>query len=123
MNIRNLAPRSIPREQVHALLDRILDVAEGRSVGATLVTLEHSQKDGERPIGAGRPKYIRTWHRAFDAGDPGARREGRSLIMSAECWRRWCTTPTRVKLKPAPTEQACSSIDALMKRAGVRRVS
>jgi len=53
----------------------------------------HSQRDGERPKGAGPVKYLRTHRRARDAGDAEAWCEGRARLMTAACWARW-SAPT-----------------------------
>lgn len=62
-----------------------------------------SQRDGERPSGAGRVKYLRAWRRARDEGDAGAWAEGRARLMNAEAWARWSriSTPAPVTTAPA----------------------
>jgi hypothetical protein len=75
----------------------------------------YSQADGQRPPGAGRIKYLRTWRRARDAHDAGAWAEGRARLMSAECWSKWSRTE-RAPVVAAPA--APSMLDAL----GARRV-
>jgi hypothetical protein len=60
-----------------------------------------SQADGERPPGAGRAKFLRTWRRARDAGDAGAWAEGRARLMSEEAWARWSRTERARVLEPA----------------------
>jgi hypothetical protein len=115
---------TIPRAQAHSLLDRVLDLAEhgaiGRSSGSVVATL-YSQRDGERPFATGRAKYRRVWRRAVDAGDHEARREGRSLIMSAACWTRHCgSIPSRRRTLPAAAVVQ-STLDALIAASGARR--
>jgi hypothetical protein len=73
-----------------------------------------SQADGQRPPGAGKPKYLRTWRRARDAGDAGAWAEGRARLMSQEAWARWSRTEAPAVAKPAAP--------SLLEELGARRV-
>jgi hypothetical protein len=121
----NLHLSPLPVDLQDALVrfvDQRIEAKINCSTGATVAT--YSQRDGERPIGCGRPKYKRVWHRAFAAHDPDARREGRSLLMSAACWARWCSLPSRAP-KPAPTPPPApvSRVDALLASAGARRTA
>ena len=74
-----------------------------------------SQK--ELPPGAGPIKFRRTWHRAHDAHDAGATREGRAMLLTPECWSRWARTERAER--PTATPPAPSLLDEL----GGRRVS
>ncbi len=68
----------------------------GQSTGAVV----YSQRQGERPKGCGRPKYLRRWKVAHDAADPGVWAEGRARLMTEEAWARWARTektPSKVK--------------------------
>jgi hypothetical protein len=97
------------------------EISRARSTGGSGGA--YSQRDGERPIGCGKPTYSRVWHRAFDASDPGAWREGRSLIMTAEAWQRWATLfRTRAPRAPAPVASPVTGLDALLAEAGARLV-
>ncbi len=75
----------------------------------------YSQHDGERPPGAGKAKYLRTWRRARDAGDAGAWAEGRARLMTAEAWAAWSRT---AKAAPPPTPTP-----SLLDELGAVRVS
>jgi hypothetical protein len=77
-----------------------------------------SQRDGERPPGAGRIKYLRTWRRARDAGD-GAWAEGRARLMTPECWAKWSRSASRPTLAKAPASAAPTLLDEL----GAKRVA
>lgn len=48
----------------------------------------HSQKDTERPAGAGRARYLRAWRTLHSAGDVGVRIEGRARLMTVDAWAR-----------------------------------
>jgi hypothetical protein len=114
------AVRVLSADELLASLARLLApyLAPLLSKGTSTV---YSQHDGQRPIGAGRAKYTRVWHVAFDAHDQGARREGRALIMDAECWSRWCSSlPSRAR-KPVPVEP--SRADRVLRDLGCRRAS
>jgi hypothetical protein len=89
---------TLPREQAHAILDRILDVAErvGRPTESN-----YSQRDAERPAGCGRERYLRVHRLAFDARDPGATKIGRARLLTADAWLRWAASlPSRTRPKP-----------------------
>jgi hypothetical protein len=63
----------------------------------------YSQRDGERPTGAGRVKYLRVWSVANAADSSEAWAEGRARLMSAEAWRRH-QTPQRRHAKVTPAQ-------------------
>jgi len=75
---------SFPVEQLRALIREEL---RNERVGRTVVM--HSQRDGERPAGAGRIRYLRAWRALRDAGDPDVRTEGRARLMSPTAWARF----------------------------------
>ena len=77
-----------------------------------------SQRDGERPVGCGRPKYLRAHKRAVEAGDAGAWSEGRARLMTDECWARWARTIATAHLSSAPESQ-----DGLLAEFGAVRVA
>jgi hypothetical protein len=58
-------------------------------------TRPFSQRDGERPVGCGRAKYLRVWRRARAAGDAGATSEGRARILTPDAWARHRQLPSR----------------------------
>jgi hypothetical protein len=78
----------------------------------------YSQRDGERPAGCGRIKFLRAWRRAADAGDAGAWSEGRARLMSSECWTKWSRT-SRVRVTKAPP--AAESGPSLLESFGLKR--
>jgi hypothetical protein len=102
--------RAIVREEVACI----------RLTGATAV---YSQRATERPIGCGAATFSRVWHRAFDAGDPGARREGRSLILTADAYGRHQDAVRRRKVTAPPVAPPLSGLDALIAEAGARRTA
>ncbi len=117
---------SLPVDLQEALcrfVDARIDAKIGRAAGAVAATI-YSQIDGQRPIGAGRSKYRRIWHLAFDARDPEARREGRALLMSAACWARWCSSiPSRAHRKVEAPPAAPSALDDFLSAGGARRTA
>jgi hypothetical protein len=91
----------IPREQAHALLDLILDLAERGSTRSAVGPVTYSQRDGERPSGCGRAKFLRVHRRARLSGDPGATTEGRARLMTADAWaRHHDAVPSRRRVAP-----------------------
>ncbi len=79
----------------------------------------HSQRNGERPAGCGRAKFLRAWKAAHEAGDPGAWAEGRARLMTAACWSsRAKTARAPAVVKAAPEVPAN---DSLMAEFGARR--
>ena len=88
----------------------------------------HTQRDGERPIGAGKAKYLRVWKAAYAAQEKDVWSEGRARLMTPEAWRRLTETvpvPRVVKRKAAsaePTPAPMSSIDARRARLGIVHV-
>ena len=87
---------TLPVEQLRALIrEELRHERAGRSV------VMHSQRDGERPAGAGRIRYLRAWRALRDAGDPDVRREGRARLMSQSSWARFVAGEKGEKPAPA----------------------
>lgn len=63
-----------------------------------------SQREGERPPGCGRAKFLRAHRALVAAGDRGAWSEGRARLISRETWARFARDE-----RPAPTPPASSS--------------
>jgi hypothetical protein len=64
----------------------------------------YSQRDGERPPGCGRAKFLRAHRLLVAAGDAGAWSEGRARLISRDAWSRFARDE-----RPAPTPPASSS--------------
>jgi hypothetical protein len=80
-----------------------------------------SQLDGERYPGAGRAKHLRVWHLAHDAGDPGATRQGRALLLTEAAWLRW---HNKLPSKKSPPKSSPRSLeDCVLAELGGRRAS
>lgn len=83
-----------------------------------------SQRNGERPVGAGRARYLRVWKRAHEAGDEGAWEEGRARLMTADSWTRWARVSavrgpaTGRGAERTPDEEALALLGARPTRAG-----
>jgi hypothetical protein len=101
------------------LVQRVADELVRR--GTQLTARPFSQRDGERPPGAGAPTYLRVWHRAVEEKDPEAWSEGRARLMSTACWSRWSAV-ARKDTKPKKAKaDAPAGQEALMARMGLRR--
>lgn len=63
----------------------------------------YSQKNGERPPGCSRTKFLAAWRRARDVGDEGVWAEGRARLMRASTWARVSRTAVEpARYVPAP---------------------
>jgi hypothetical protein len=107
---------TLPAEALRALAAVLAPYLVPHLSGAA--TRPFSQRDGERPPGAGRAKYLRTWRRARDAEDTGAWSEGRARLMSPEAWGRW----SRFASRHAPVKVAPSA-PTLLDELGAKRVA
>ncbi len=88
---------------------------------ATTTAIVYSQLDGQRAPGAGHAKHLRVWHAAAAAGDPGATKEGRARLLTADAWARWCDAlPSRARGK-REAEPVLSIDDQVAAKLGVRR--
>lgn len=63
-----------------------------------------SQRDGERPPGCGRAKFLRAHRLLVAAGDARAWSEGRARLISRDAWARFARDE-----RPAPNPPASSS--------------
>ncbi len=71
----------------------------------------YSQRDGERPVGAGRVLYLRE-HRALVRNrDKGAWSEGRARLMSHEAWSRAMAKHAPALAAPAPRAADSGDLD------------
>jgi hypothetical protein len=94
------------------------ELARGR---ASAVVVTYSQRDGERPTGCGRAKYLRVHRRAREARDAGATSPGRSRLLTHDAWQRYCDAlPSRAS-KPASAEPSLEA--RVLKLLGARRAS
>jgi hypothetical protein len=66
----------------------------------------YSQREGERPPGAGKVKYLRVHRALMAAGDTEAWAEGKARLMSAAAWERGTRTRPALRLvaRQAPTD-------------------
>jgi hypothetical protein len=81
-----------------------------------------SQDDVGRPEGCGRTKYLRTWRRARDAGDPGATEDGRARLLTKEAYERHRPRTTRKpKAPPVPKTKVAPSdpIEVVLGKLGL----
>ncbi len=103
-------------DPMRALAEALRPYLQQASRGVTVF----SQKDGERPPGCGRPKYLRAWRQAHEQGDAGAWSEGRARLMSAECWARRARTeaPSTAKAVVVSTPE-----DDLLAELGATRAA
>lgn len=101
------------------LIGTLIDERLARSTGGAVV---HSQKDGERPVGAGLTKYLRAWRAGRDAGDAGVWAEGRARLMTADAWSRLSRVESAPRLKVVEPAAPVSLDDAVLAELGARRV-
>lgn len=81
----------------------------------------YSQRDGERPAGCGRVKYLRVWRLAYRAGDTGARAQGKARLLMPEAFERFeaqLRKPRRAALHVVPEP---STDDRMLAALGGRR--
>jgi hypothetical protein len=82
----------------------------------------YSQRDGERPVGCGRTKFLGVHKRARGEGDAGASIQGRARLMTADCWARWCNAlPSRAST--SEPSRTLSVDDVIAAKLGIRRVA
>ena len=109
-----MAAIDIPtREEIRAMIREELRGARGT----------YSQRDGERPTGAGRERYLRAWRALRRAGDRDVRTEGRARLMTADAWARFVASerPTPRFEVVAPPLEISRSDRVLVALGGVRR--
>jgi hypothetical protein len=81
----------------------------------------YSQREGERPTGCGRAKYLRVWRLAHRACDDGARSQGKSRLLTVDAFERFeaqLRKPRRAVLRVAPQP---STDDRILTALGGRR--
>ena len=83
----------------------------------------YSQRDGERPPGAGKAKFLRVWRLAAAAGDVEATREGKARLLTAACWARHVSRLETRRTRSAPRKSSPSIDDQLLAELGARRAS
>lgn len=115
---RTLLLRRAELAEEQARIDRQL--AELAVSGRTAC---YSQRDGERPPGCGRVRYLRVWRRARDAGDEGASKDGRARLLTHEAYARHAAMSlarprARIVDEPAGLdEQVLAELGAVRRRA------
>jgi hypothetical protein len=105
------------------LIDARITARLARAIGCAVTS--HSQRDGERPPGAGKAKFLRVHRLAREGGDPGATVQGRARLMTADAWQRWCgAIPSRARrpVSPAPAPHV-SADDVIAAKLGIRRTA
>jgi hypothetical protein len=90
---------SLREEEAH-VFRALATLAEQRRDTPTL----YSQRDGERPPGCGKAKYLRLHRAAAMAGDKEAWHEGRARIMTPACWTRLAMTAPPIPRHSETTE-------------------
>ncbi len=103
-------------------VDSRIEAKLGRSAGGD-ARFAYSQIDGERPTGAGREKYRAVFRRALAEKDPGAKKQGRALVMSEACWLRWVDALPSRKAKAATPVSAVSLDDQVLDELRGRKAS
>ncbi len=88
-NTDKFLTKSPPIDPIEALAQAVAPHV-ARILGALVAVppRPYSQKDGERPAGAGRVLYLREHRALVRAGDPGAWSEGRARLMTSDAWSR-----------------------------------
>lgn len=105
------------RARVLAVVVELLDAVEARSADAP-----YSQRDGERPTGCGREKFMKAHRRGRRAGDSGCWAEGKALLMTRDAWGRLSRAPqARPPLALVKQASADGVDDALLAEFGARR--
>lgn len=83
----------------------------------------HSQRDGERPAGCDRVRYLRAWRLLARSGDPEAWAEGRARLMTPSAWSRAMAKHRPMPAAPASAVRAVDPEEAILSDLGLTRRS
>jgi hypothetical protein len=81
-----------------------------------------SQRDGDRPLGCSRERFLDVWKRAHDAADDGATADGRTRLLTHEAYDRFARVRRAAVPLSGPRLVERSVDDQVLADLGLARV-